>query len=480
MKIKEMESRSGIDRATIRYYEKEGLFEPLRTDNGYREYSEKDLELLMKIKLLRSLHVTLDDIKSLIKGKTSLRDTVSSQTKFLDSEEENITYAKEMCRTIYKNEMNFEQLDAEKYLSEINRSAEESGSKYFQVKEELPMVYDPWRRFLARGFDLALYLTLWHAVLVKIFHVNVGERIGLIGYLDLIVIIIMMILIEPVLLHFFRTTPGKAIFGLRIENADENRLTYIEAFNRTWGVALKGLGLAIPLVSFITYWTSYDRMKNGEIQPWDEGISYRIKDRKIYRFVVFGLANVLLILVFSFVEFSYYVPPHKGDLTVEEFSENFNHYAKIYDMDFGNLYLDKNGSWQEIVKYDHRTSLLPDYLLPPVVRFRQKDGLVTGISFVVEVEETDLWIESNRNFMMLSSLALKGKNQSILQTDSDQAIIDEIWRKPFESFAIEAGGLLITNRIENSGYYDGHDYMRMDRGYDDYYFRQEFSVTITE
>jgi len=82
--------------------------------------------------------------------------------------------------------------------------------------------------------------------------------------------------------------------------------------------------------------------------------------------------------------------------------------------------------------------------------------------------------------MMLSSLALKGKNQSILQTDSDEAIIDEIWRKPFESFELEAGGLLITNRIENSGYYDGHDYMRMDRGFDDYYFRQEFSVTIAE
>ena len=82
--------------------------------------------------------------------------------------------------------------------------------------------------------------------------------------------------------------------------------------------------------------------------------------------------------------------------------------------------------------------------------------------------------------MMLSSLALKGKNQSILQTDGEQAIIDETWRKPFESFKLEAGGLLITNRIENSGYYGDSEYMLKDRGYDEYYFRQEFSVTLAE
>lgn len=72
MKIKEIELRSGMDRANIRYYEKEGLLQPERTENGYREYSDKDLSQLQKIRLLRSLHLSLDDIRSLIQNKTTL------------------------------------------------------------------------------------------------------------------------------------------------------------------------------------------------------------------------------------------------------------------------------------------------------------------------------------------------------------------------------------------------------------------------
>jgi DNA-binding transcriptional MerR regulator len=46
MTSKEMELRSGVPRANIRYYEAEGLLSPRRAKNGYREYSEKDLETL--------------------------------------------------------------------------------------------------------------------------------------------------------------------------------------------------------------------------------------------------------------------------------------------------------------------------------------------------------------------------------------------------------------------------------------------------
>ena len=51
MTSKEMEARSGVARANIRYYEAEGLLTPARRKNGYRDYSEADLELLEKIKL---------------------------------------------------------------------------------------------------------------------------------------------------------------------------------------------------------------------------------------------------------------------------------------------------------------------------------------------------------------------------------------------------------------------------------------------
>ena len=44
MTIKELEERTGMTRANIRYYETEGFLSPERRENGYRDYSEEDLE----------------------------------------------------------------------------------------------------------------------------------------------------------------------------------------------------------------------------------------------------------------------------------------------------------------------------------------------------------------------------------------------------------------------------------------------------
>lgn len=55
MTIKEIETLSGLPRANIRYYESEGLIAPKRAENGYREYSQADAEVLLRVKLLRAL-----------------------------------------------------------------------------------------------------------------------------------------------------------------------------------------------------------------------------------------------------------------------------------------------------------------------------------------------------------------------------------------------------------------------------------------
>jgi DNA-binding transcriptional MerR regulator len=53
---------------TIRYYEKEGLLErPRRSENGYREFSQEDLERLKFIRHCRDHGISLADVKVLIK-----------------------------------------------------------------------------------------------------------------------------------------------------------------------------------------------------------------------------------------------------------------------------------------------------------------------------------------------------------------------------------------------------------------------------
>ena len=49
MTIKETEKSTGLSRSNIRFYEKEGLIAPARTEgNGYRDYSEADIENIKK------------------------------------------------------------------------------------------------------------------------------------------------------------------------------------------------------------------------------------------------------------------------------------------------------------------------------------------------------------------------------------------------------------------------------------------------
>ena len=44
MKTHELEKELGISKHTIFYYEKEGIVTPQRDDNGYRSYSQDDLQ----------------------------------------------------------------------------------------------------------------------------------------------------------------------------------------------------------------------------------------------------------------------------------------------------------------------------------------------------------------------------------------------------------------------------------------------------
>ena len=65
MTIKEIEKLLEIPRATVRFYEKEGLIAPDRKGNGYREYSEEDVEKLRKVIILRKIGILVNDINNI-------------------------------------------------------------------------------------------------------------------------------------------------------------------------------------------------------------------------------------------------------------------------------------------------------------------------------------------------------------------------------------------------------------------------------
>ena len=100
MQIRDLEYKSGLDRATIRYYEKEGLIRPERHDNGYREYSQEHLSLLLKIKLLRQLGFSLEIIKELQKGTGDFDVFLKNQIELLESKIQQTERSKAVCMQI--------------------------------------------------------------------------------------------------------------------------------------------------------------------------------------------------------------------------------------------------------------------------------------------------------------------------------------------------------------------------------------------
>lgn len=70
MQIKEVQEKLKISSYTLRYYEKMGLIQPYRDENGYRNYSEEDIHKIERIMFLRDINVPIEDIKDILNNKS--------------------------------------------------------------------------------------------------------------------------------------------------------------------------------------------------------------------------------------------------------------------------------------------------------------------------------------------------------------------------------------------------------------------------
>lgn len=85
MQIHQASERSGLSAKTIRYYEGVGLVpEPLRNENGYRDYTEKDVRFLGFVHRARTLGFTMEECELLMSLYLD-RNRKSSEVKALAS-----------------------------------------------------------------------------------------------------------------------------------------------------------------------------------------------------------------------------------------------------------------------------------------------------------------------------------------------------------------------------------------------------------
>src|SRR5699024_2136295 len=219
MTIKEIENLSGMTRANIRFYETEELLRPARNSNDYRNYSEEDLNTLQKIRLLRTLHLSLDDIRSVSLGQSTLTEVLSLHIPHLKKSAEDLEHRRSICSQICADGTDYRTRDAEHYLSLMD-----SPSDPPELREDtLTKITTPWRRVFSRSFASSRLHLISDRFLAMVLQINVRSFSAGILIYDWIAPLLLLLLLEPVLLSLTGTTPGKLLFGLCVTAPDGPR-----------------------------------------------------------------------------------------------------------------------------------------------------------------------------------------------------------------------------------------------------------------
>lgn len=445
MTIKEVEERTGLTRANIRFYEAEGLLTPTRHENGYREYAEEDLELLLRIRLLRTLRVPLAEIKALQAGQAQLSEVLERHLDWLQREQNALSQSQEVCQSMCRDGARFETLDAGRYLAALAQLSQRSVPDADAVEP----VRAPWRRFFARYLDIQLCSMLWNMVL-GVCKVNLTSRTTGLELLDCIVAILLVLLLEPFFLSRLGTTPGKWVFGLGVTDLDGGRLTYRAAVERTKWAIWRGLGFYLPIYNLVRLWKSYRACSDGQTLDWEDDSAVTLREKSPW-FTAAGVADLLAVVIgvtalaIGFSE----LPWHRGDLSVAEFCENYNQQARHYRMENGYL-LDEEGRWTE--KPDATYIFGTDSDLPAFV-FTEEDGSMTGLRFTVELRDADDIQYGYRDQVLLAVLAfLRAQPGGGLFSKEARNAVRQIESSSLQDYSFTACGVEIQYEIRYSGY----------------------------
>lgn len=135
MTIKEVEKKFNISRANIRFYEKEGLLEPKRSNNEYHNYSEEDLKTLEKILLFRKCNISIENIRLIFNGKKSIEEVFKKQITVIENEVKQLEGAKIMCKKLSQEKSSVDDIDTEKYINIMNNE-EQKGNKFYNIAQD--------------------------------------------------------------------------------------------------------------------------------------------------------------------------------------------------------------------------------------------------------------------------------------------------------------------------------------------------------
>ena len=117
MKINDVEKITGLTQKAIRLYENKGLISIARGENGYRNYSQEDIEALKQIKLFRSVGVSIADIKLYLFGVMNLDEMMDKRKSEILKESGINSENYRICQNILKK-VDFDEWKSTEILTE--------------------------------------------------------------------------------------------------------------------------------------------------------------------------------------------------------------------------------------------------------------------------------------------------------------------------------------------------------------------------
>lgn len=108
MRIGDLSRRTGVGAHLLRYYETQGLLEPERRANGYREYPEEAVRVVGQIRALLDAGLSTDDIREVLpcavgsapefEPCSELLDTLRARLRLLDERADALEHSRRALR----------------------------------------------------------------------------------------------------------------------------------------------------------------------------------------------------------------------------------------------------------------------------------------------------------------------------------------------------------------------------------------------
>ena len=200
MKINQVEELVGITKKNIRFYEEQGLLNPDRNpENGYREYSLKDVDRLLKIKLLRKIDVPIEEIKRLENGAETFEDCMKTQAKRLEEEKNNVEVMIGLCNKLESEVTDFDLVDAQTYLEELKK-LEKGGAVFVDLtKNDVSKKSMLGAVIAAAAFIIFMILTIVMVIAASIsVHMSTPLTIVLVVFPSLFIVLTLTVLSQRI------------------------------------------------------------------------------------------------------------------------------------------------------------------------------------------------------------------------------------------------------------------------------------------